>query len=119
MRDVEKNKRLIYYSSFDKTTPIIDGEGNLTGEDNFAYGEIFPLRINTSPPSGSINTKAFGKNIDCDRVLFTCRKNLPITQKTVFWIDDLNTDHPHDYEIAGISEGMTAMIYAVRRVTVS
>jgi len=119
MRDVEKNKRLIYFSTFTQSTPIVDSEGNLTGENSVTYGEISPLRINVSPPSGAIITKAFGKIIDCDRVLFTCRKNLSITQNTVFWIDDLNTEHSHDYEIAGISEGMTAVIYAVKRVTVS
>lgn len=118
MRDIEKYKRLIYYSAMTAETPIVDADGNLTGEHAYGYGAIVPLNINVSPPSGAIITKAFGKTINCDRLLFTCRK-LPITPESVFWIDDLETNKPHDYEISGISDGMTATIYAVKKVNVS
>lgn len=117
MRDLEKNKRLIHYSTY-TTTPLLDDGGNETGEFTLTYGEIFPLKINVSPPSGKVLNRAFGKIIDCNRVLFTFRKDLPIDQKTVFWIDT-DTDNPHDYEIAGISDGLNTMVYAVKKVNVS
>lgn len=118
MSELKKNKRLIYYATQTKTDGV-DDFGNLTGEDEYAYTNIRSMRIQVLPVTAHIVNRAFGRVETCDRILSTTRRNLPFTGETVFWVDSLDTSKPHDYELSGKTEGLTAVLYALKRVNLS
>lgn len=118
MSDLKKNKRLIYYAT-QRKTPIIDEYGNYTGEENYTYNRIRSMRIQVLPASVFIQNRAFGQIERCDRILSTTRRNLPFTKETVFWVDTDDATKPHNYELAGISDGLTTVLYALKLVNLS
>ena len=107
MRELERNKRTVYYALFDKNEPILDEDGNDTGEERYFYFAPVELRINVSPALGESAT------------LVTCDKSLPIDEQTVFWIDETDTSKPFDYTVKKVAESLNSLQIAVKKVEVS
>lgn len=119
MKCMERNKRLVYYASFDNEVPIYDDEGHDTGETTSGYTPPVALRINVSPNSGESATRLFGEVLDYDRTLVTSQMDLPIDEQCVFWIDETDTSKPHDYIVKRIAKGLDSILIAVKKVNVS
>ncbi len=111
MRDLEINKRKVYYAEFVKSIKILDSDGNETGESTKTFGTPMELWINVSPVKGKTQRNQYGITEDYDRTLVSA-DILPITKTTRFWIDDLNITHPHDYIVSQVNE----LIIAVKKV---
>lgn len=118
MRDCKRNQRRVYYALFEGVQKLKDADGFYTGEVGKTYGTPQELRINVSPAAGAASTREFGRDVAYDRVLSISRTNLPIDEHTVFWIDNLDTTKPHDYEVVKVADGLDSTRYAVRRVNV-
>lgn len=119
MRELERNKRRIYYALFDKNEPILDDDGNDTGEERPLYFAPVELRINVSPALGESATRQFGEVVDYDRTLVICDMSLPINEKTVFWIDETDTEKPYDYTVKKVAKSLNSLQIAVKKVEVS
>lgn len=119
MRELERNKRRIYYALFDKNEPILDDDGNDTGEERPTYFAPVELRINVSPALGESATRQFGEVVDYDRTLVICDMSLPINEKTVFWIDETDTEKPYDYTVKKVAKSLNSLQIAVKKVEVS
>ena len=119
MRELERNKRKIYYALFDKNEPILDDDGNDTGEARPTYFAPVELRINVSPALGESATRQFGDVVDYDRTLVICDMSLPIDEKTVFWIDETDTEKPYDYAVKKVAKSLNSLQIAVKKVEVS
>lgn len=119
MRELERNKRTIYYALFDKNEPILDDDGNDTGEVRPSYFAPVELRINVSPALGESATRQFGEVVDYDRTLVTCDITLPIDEHTVFWIDDTDTNNAFDYTVKKVAKSLNSLQIAVKKVEVS
>ena len=119
MRELERNKRTVYYALFDKNEPILDEDGNDTGEERPAYFAPVKLRINVSPALGESATRQFGEIVDYDRTLVICDTSLPIDEQTVFWIDETDTTQPFDYVVKKVAESLNSLQIAVKKVEVS
>lgn len=119
MRELERNKRTIYYALFDKNEPILDDDGNDTGEARATYFPPVELRINVSPAAGESATRQFGDIVDYDRTLVICDTTLPIDEHTVFWIDEPDTSQPFDYTVKKVAESLNSLQIAVKKVEVS
>ena len=119
MRELERNKRKIYYALFDKNEPILDDDGNDTGEVRPTYFAPVELRINVSPALGESSTRQFGEVVDYDRTLVTCNTSLPINEKTVFWIDETDTSKAFDYTVKKVAVSLNSLQIAVKKVEVS
>ena len=119
MREIERNKRTVYYALFDKNEPILDEDGNDTGETRPTYFAPVELRINVSPALGESATRQFGEVVDYDRTLVICDMSLPINEKTVFWIDETDTAKPYDYTVKKVAKSLNSLQIAVKKVEVS
>jgi hypothetical protein len=119
MRELERNKRTVYYALFDKNEPILDEDGNDTGEVMPNYLPPVQLRINVSPAAGESATRQFGEILDYDRTLVTCDVGLSIDEKTVFWIDETDTTKPFDYTVKKVAKSLNSLQIAVKKVEVS
>ena len=119
MRELERNKRTIYYALFDKNEPILDEDGNYTGEEQPTYLPPVKLRINVSPALGESATRQFGEVVDYDRTLVTCDTTLPIDERTVFWIDETDTTKSFDYTVKKVAKSLNSLQIAVKKVEVT
>lgn len=120
MRELERNKTTIYYALRDENDkPLYDDNGYETGETVPSYSEPVALRINVSPALGESATRQFGDIVDYDRTLVTCDMTLPITEGTVFWIDETDTSKPYDYVAKKVADSLNAKVIAVKKVEVS
>lgn len=120
MRELERNKTTIYYALRDeKDKPLYDDNGYETGETVPSYSEPVALRINVSPALGESATRQFGDIVDYERTLVTCDMTLPVTEGTVFWIDETDTSKPYDYVAKKVADSLNAKVIAVKKVEVS
>lgn len=120
MRSLEINKVKIYYANplTDEPEPVYDEWGNETGEFHIPYGEPKSLKINVSSARGEITTRQFGESEDYDKVMTTHLTNLDIDNGTILWIDNLNTNEPHDYITKKVAKSLNGTSYAIRKVDV-
>lgn len=119
MRELERNKITIYYALFDKNEPILDDDGNDTGEERPTYFAPVELRINVSPALGESATRQFGTTVDYDRTLVICDTTLPVDEQTVFWIDETDTSKAFDYTVKKVAKSLNSLLIAVKKVEVS
>jgi hypothetical protein len=119
VRELERNKRTIYYALFDKNEPILDEDGNDTGEARPTYFAPVELKINVSPALGESATRQFGEVLDYDRTLVTCDMDLPINEESVFWIDETDTTKPFDYVVKQVAKSLNSTLIAVKKVKVT
>lgn len=119
MRELERNKRTVYYALFDKNEPILDEDGNDTGEERPSYLPPVELRINVSPALGESATRQFGEVVDYDRTLVICDTTLPVNEQTVFWIDETDTSKAFDYKVKKVAKSLNSLLIAVKKVEVS
>ena len=117
MRSLERNKREIYYALYIGNEEIKDDNGYSTGEYKKTYGTPVKLRINVSAARGTAYTREFGDLQNYDKTMVTT-ENLPIDENTILWVDDLDTTHPHDYEVIQVAKSLNQTQYAINKVKV-
>ncbi len=119
MRTLERNKQTIYYALYEGKEPLTDEYGNPTGEYEVLYSEPVLLKINVSAARGEYSTRQFGDTEDYDRVLVIDDTNIPITEASILWIDNLDTSNPHDYIVKKVAKSLNSVAIAVSKVKVS
>ena len=119
MRELERNKRTVYYALFDKNEAILDDDGYETGEVRPSYLPPVELRINVSPSIGESATRQFGDVVDYDRTLVICDTTLPIDERTVFWIDETDITKSFDYKVKKVAKSLNSLQIAVKKVEVT
>lgn len=131
MRSLEINKQAIYYSLYGGKSPVLDDEGNETGEYVTTYSNPIKFKIRVSPCKGRADEEVFGTVLDYDRTMSTTDKKFPIDEHSRLWLDsipELNTDGtlkldangqpltPHDYKVVGVSKDLNEWMFAVKKV---
>lgn len=123
MRSMERNKINIYYALYKGKTPILDDDGNETGDNEVSYGNPVKFRIRVSPNKGESSEQAFGKSLDYDRVMYTTDKKFPIDEYSVLWIgtapeikEDGRTDTPYDFIVVRVAKDLNEFLYAIKKV---
>lgn len=119
MRDLRRNQIKVYYSNYEKSTELIDEYGNSTGQYEITYSKPEMIIISVSASKGSVDNQPFGNLLDYDRVLITSNMNCNIDENTVLWIDNLDTEKPHDYIVKKVARSINQIQIAVKKVTVS
>ena len=119
LRTLERNKQVIYYALYEDKEPVLDENGNETGEYEILYSSPTALRINVSAARGESSTRPFGNTENYDKVLMTDDLSIPITETSILWIDSLDTEKPHDYIVKKIAKSLNSVSIAVSKVSVS
>ena len=119
MRSLERNKTLVFYANYVGKADIVDANGDYTGETTSTYTNPIPLKINTSPASGDMNTQLFTPLTDYDRVLLTDDTKLDVDENTVFWIESDPNTEPYNYIVKKKAKSLNVLAIAVKEVEVN
>ena len=124
MRIMERNKRTFWYCLYDRKEPIIDEDGNETGEEQIVYKAVQSLRANISAASGSSQVEQFGNLAGYDKVIVLDDTSCPIDENTVLFIDkepEYGEDgNPlYDYRVKRVAKSLNSVSIAATKVSVS
>ena len=124
MKVMERNKRTFWYCLYDRKEPIIDEDGNETGEEQIVYKPAQSLRANISAASGSSQVEQFGNLVGYDKVIVLDDTSCPIDENTVLFIDkepEYGEDgNPlYDYRVKRVAKSLNSVSIAATKVSVS
>ena len=118
MRNLNRNKRQIYYALHTDDVANIDEYGNETGETTPVYGPEVELKCNVSAATGADAVQAFGSFTNYSRTMCVSDLNCPIDEKTIVWFGAAPPD-PHNYLVVRKADSKNGILYALREVTVA
>lgn len=118
MNNLRRNTRLIYYANYIGESPIIDEDGNETGETEAKYTEPTAIKVNISAAAGINDNMPFGSFTDYTRVISTSDINCPIDEKTVIWFED-EPSARHNYIVTKKADSINSILYALQKVDVN
>lgn len=87
MRSLRKNQRTLFYALYEGKNPILDENGDYTGESTDVYSLPRKVKLNLSSGKGSARKDLFGMNIDFDRTLSTTDFSLNIVENSLIWYE--------------------------------
>lgn len=124
MKVMERNKRTFWYCLYDRKEPIIDEDGNETGEEQIVYNPAQSLRANISAASGSSQVEQFGNLAGYDKVIVLDDTSCLIDENTVLFIDkepeyDDDGKPLYDYMVKRVAKSLNSVSIAATKVSVS
>lgn len=124
MKLMERNKVHFWYCLFDRKEPILDEDGNDTGDQKVFYAEAVPIRANVSSATGTAQIEQFGNLDHYDKVIVTEDMSCPIDETTVLFVDkepeyDAEGQPLYDYIVRRVARSLNVVAYAIRKVSVS
>ena len=123
MRELERNKQLVYYALFTGYTDAVDGNGYKTGEKVKTYADPVAIRINVSPARGNVERDGFGIDTTYSRTMSTADINCPIQEDTLLWIGIAPESNgeavPHNYYVVRKAKSLHDIVYAIREVVLN
>lgn len=124
MKVMERNKRTFWYCLYDRKEPIVDEDGNETGEEQIVYKPAQSLRANISAASGSSQVEQFGNLAGYDKVIVLDDTSCPIDENTVLFIDkepeyDDDGNPLYDYRVKRVAKSLNSVSIAATKVSVS
>ncbi|MDD6566987.1 MAG: hypothetical protein PUF11_09435 [Parafannyhessea umbonata] len=111
MRLLARNRRKVWYCLYQGRNPILDADGDDTGEVAVTYSEPVALLANVTAASGDAAQEQFGVGIKYDKVLQVAGTSCPIDEHSLLFVD---TEPPADFDAANVPAD-----YAVTRVSKS
>lgn len=112
MRDLVRNRQPIWYAQYLGEEPILDDDGNDTGETGPSYSEPTKAMLNISPATGSAETQLFGNFADYTHTIATARE-FPFDEQTVMWVD-VTVDKPHNFKVMRVAKSLNGWLFALR-----
>lgn len=118
MRNLNRNKRQIYYALRLGETVNTDEYGNETGERTPTYGEPLALMCNVSPALGEDAVQAFGSFTDYTRTMCVAENDCPIDESSIVWFG-VEPPTAHNYIVVRKADSKNGILYALQEVTVA
>lgn len=118
MRNLNRNKRSLWYALLTGETLNTDEYGNETGESTPTYGEAIALMCNVSAASGEEAVQAFGSFTGYSRTMCVADPKCPIDENTVVWFGVEPTE-PYNYIVVRKADSKNGVLYALQEVTVT
>lgn len=115
MRDLQRNKREIYYASPVGTEPIVDEYGNDTLEVKTLYSSPTLLKCNVSANVGEEAAEVFGAQTDYSRTI-SLSGVCPLEEGCLVWIGKPITGS-YNYTVVKVADSKNAYLVALREVT--
>lgn len=126
---MEINKVPAWYALYNGKQPILDSEGNETGEYTSGYGLPVQIRIRVSPNKGEATNQLFGTLLDYDSTMITT-DDLPIDEYSLIWINKtpelIDGDYPldsegnqitgHTHKVVRVANDINVTQYAIKKV---
>lgn len=141
MRCLNRNKTAFFYALYLGKKPIVDEDGNESGEYQTVYSAPVHMEANISPANGSTQAEPFGSSVQYDKVIVTDDTDCPIDEQSVLFIDNVTDTFLHDeywnilcteadvplqirdfqfdYIVKKVARSQNSISYAISRVDVS
>lgn len=118
MRNLNRNKRRIYYANRIGETTDIDEYGNETGESTPVYGDAVEFHCNVSATQGEEAVQAFGSFTEYTRLISVADNDCPIDEESIIWFG-IEPTEPHNYIVVRKADSKNGLLYAIQEVTVT
>lgn len=118
MRNLNRNKREIYYALQTGSTNNVDEYGNETSETTPIYGEAVALKINVSAATGEEAVQAFGSFTGYSRTMCVAGNAPPIVEGSAIWFG-IAPDKPYNYTVVRKADSKNGVLYALQEVMVT
>lgn len=118
MRNLNRNKRLIYYALRTGSHSDVDEYGNETGESTPTYGETKALMCNISASTGAEAVQAFGSFTGYSRTMVVADNSCPIEEDSILWFGIEPTER-YNYIVVRKADSKNGILYALQEVTIS
>ena len=113
MKGLERNKqKFLYAAPTGKKEPILDADGNMTGEYDSVYSESVEWKGNISPGTGDVEAAPFGSEVSYDRVIVLAGVIPPIDEFYKVWFDG------DQYIVKKVARSLNSVSIAIRKVDV-
>lgn len=119
MRSLRINQQPVFFRLFLGEQDIYDDNGNLTGLKEPIYSDLMSAMLCVSPNKGSSEVEQFGSLEDYDRTMTTADANCPIDEDALLWVDNADTDKPHNAIVKKVARWKNSTQYAIQMVKVS
>lgn len=120
MRNLKKNSKKLWYSNYSGRLPIVDENGDETGDYIGGYASPVAFLATLSASRGNAYSDVFGTNLSYTRTIATVEK-LPIKEESLIWssepamkADGTVDEESADYTVAGIADGLNGIVVALK-----
>ena len=119
MRDLNRNKRGLWYALPVGSEPILDEYGNDTLEVEAAFSSPLHLRANISANVGQEAVEVFGSQTEYNRTLSITGVMCPLVEGCRVWFGKEPNDAGDDnnYIVARVADSKNSFMVALREVT--
>lgn len=118
-RNFARNCQPVFYKNYLGEQEIIDEAGNSTGVFAPTYSELKSVMLCVSPNKGTSEVEQFGSFADYDRTATSSNPNLDLDENSVLWVDNADTDGPHNYIVTKKAPWFNSTQLALKKVEVS
>ena len=116
MRTTQRDKRVISYALYKGISEMVDGEGNLTGEQILTFENPVTTRMNVSGGRGQADIELFGIDTPFTKVAVTDDLVTPFDTDTIWWFEADPANDAHNYRCTGISRTVNQVAIALAEV---
>lgn len=110
MRNLERNKRTIYYTLYMGLVEAVDDNGYYTGEKPPQYSDPVAIKASVSAARGSSDVELFGINANYTNTIIVDDMDCPVDEHSLFWIDE------NPYAVVLVAKSLNHIAYAVRKL---
>ena len=119
MRNLNRNKRKLWYAIPVGNTPILDEYGNDTLEVEVAFSSPLPFQTNISANVGQEAVEVFGSQTEYSRTVSIAGSDCPSVEGCRVWfgIEPNEDGTNHNYTVARVADSKNGYLLALREVT--
>lgn len=116
MRDLNRNKRGLWYAVPEGNTPILDDYGNDTLEVEAVFSSPLHLQANVSANAGQEAVEVFGSQTEYSRTVSITGTECPLVEGCRVWFG-VEPDAQANYTVARVADSKNGFLVALREVT--
>ena len=119
MRNLNRNKRSLWYAVPVGSAPILDEYGNDTLEVEMEFSSPLPFQANISANVGQEAIEVFGSQTEYSRTVSIAGSDCPLVEGCRIWfgIEPNEDGTNHNYTVARVADSKNGYLLALREVT--
>lgn len=116
MRNLNRNRRGLYYATVVGKESVYDEYGNETLEEKKLFSSPTLLRANVSANVGEDVVEVFGSQTEYARVVSIVGASCPLTVGDRVWFG-VTSDQQYNYTVAKVADSKNGFLVALREVS--
>lgn len=115
MRTLLRNRQEFWFARYTGKYPILDADGNDTGEYGTTHSDPVRALGNIDPAVGVRFAAAWGSGASYDHRVIPEDPNLPIREGDYVWVG-VSPDGPHNYQVTTIGKSLNFLLLNIKKV---